>query len=93
MTILFLSPLASGLVPLPQWGYIVVGLALTHITIVSVTVYLHRSQALKDCGDFACPIADRLNRDAISLPCSAGLSNEDLQVVIDVVKSAAASRH
>ena len=45
MTILFLSLLASGLVPLPQWGYIVVGLALTHITIVSVTVYLHRSQA------------------------------------------------
>ena len=54
---------------------------------------LHRSQALKDCGEFICPIADSLNRDAISLPCSAGLNNEDLQVVIDVVKSAAASRH
>jgi len=54
---------------------------------------LHRSQALKDSGEFTCPIADRLNRDAISLPCSAGLSNGDLQVVIDVVASAAASRH
>src|SRR6202171_1492872 len=45
MTILFLSVLASGLVPLPRWGYIVVALALTHITIVSVTIYLHRGQA------------------------------------------------
>lgn len=54
---------------------------------------LHRSLALKDCGKFTCPIADRLSRDAISLPCSTGLSNEDLQVVIDVVKSAAASGH
>jgi len=39
------SLLASGLLPLPWWGYIVVALVLTHITIVSVTVYLHRSQA------------------------------------------------
>jgi len=45
MTILSLSLLASGLIPLPRWGYIVVALALTHITIVSVTVYLHRGQA------------------------------------------------
>src|SRR5216684_7289433 len=45
MTILSLSLLASGLIPLPRWGYIVVALVLTHITIVSVTVYLHRSQA------------------------------------------------
>jgi stearoyl-CoA desaturase (delta-9 desaturase) len=42
----FLSPLlASGLVPLPPWGYVVVALVLTHITIVAVTVYLHRGQA------------------------------------------------
>jgi perosamine synthetase len=54
---------------------------------------LHRSQALKDCGKFICPNADRLNRDAISLPCSAGLSNEDLQVVIEAVKCAFSSRH
>lgn len=35
----------NGLVSLPWWGYIVVALVLTHITIVSVTLYLHRCQA------------------------------------------------
>lgn len=34
-----------GLIELPIWGYILVALSLTHITIISVTVYLHRSQA------------------------------------------------
>ncbi len=36
---------ATGLMSLPWWGYIVVALALTHVTIASVTIYLHRSQA------------------------------------------------
>lgn len=36
---------ARGLVELPWWGYVVVTLVLTHITIASVTIYLHRSQA------------------------------------------------
>ena len=35
----------NGLVSLPWWGYFIVALALTHITIVSVTLYLHRCQA------------------------------------------------
>ncbi|MFK7814747.1 MAG: fatty acid desaturase [Gammaproteobacteria bacterium] len=35
----------NGLVTLPWWGYILVALILTHITIVAVTLYLHRSQA------------------------------------------------
>ncbi len=35
----------NGLVSLPWWGYIVVALGLTHITIISVTLYLHRCQA------------------------------------------------
>ena len=35
----------EGLISLPWWGYIVVALALTHITIVSVTVFLHRHQS------------------------------------------------
>jgi stearoyl-CoA desaturase (Delta-9 desaturase) len=35
----------SGLFDLPWWGYVLVLLGLTHITIVSVTVYLHRCQA------------------------------------------------
>ena len=37
--------LTSGLVHLPWWGYVVVALALTHITIAAVTIYLHRYQA------------------------------------------------
>ncbi|MCP5143242.1 MAG: transposase [Gammaproteobacteria bacterium] len=35
----------QGLVVLPWWGYVVVALIVTHITIVSVTLYLHRHQA------------------------------------------------
>ncbi|MEM7401505.1 MAG: fatty acid desaturase [Pseudomonadota bacterium] len=35
----------NGLVSLPWWGYIVVALGLTHITIIAVTLYLHRCQA------------------------------------------------
>lgn len=35
----------DGLVALPWWGYIVLTLMLTHITIASVTLYLHRCQA------------------------------------------------
>jgi len=35
----------AGLIDLPWWGYVLVTLALTHITIGSVTIYLHRHQA------------------------------------------------
>jgi len=35
----------SGIVELPWWAYIVVTLGFTHITILAVTVYLHRHQA------------------------------------------------
>ena len=35
----------NGLIDLPWWGYIVYGLVMTHITIASVTIFLHRSQA------------------------------------------------
>jgi len=34
-----------GLIELPWWGYVVVALVLTQITILSVTIYLHRCQA------------------------------------------------
>jgi len=34
-----------GLIDLPWWGYILVILGLTHITIASITIYLHRHQA------------------------------------------------
>jgi len=45
MTPDFLALVTNGVVPLPWWGYVVVTLVLTHITIASVTIYLHRSQA------------------------------------------------
>jgi stearoyl-CoA desaturase (delta-9 desaturase) len=35
----------SGWFDLPWWGYVLVALGLTHITIASVTIYLHRCQA------------------------------------------------
>jgi len=37
--------LSSGLLDLPWWGYVLAALALTHITIASVTIYLHRHQS------------------------------------------------
>ena len=35
----------TGLLALPWWGYILVTLGLTHVTIAAVTLYLHRYQA------------------------------------------------
>jgi stearoyl-CoA desaturase (delta-9 desaturase) len=35
----------SGLLNLPWWGYVLATLVLTHITIASVTIFLHRHQA------------------------------------------------
>jgi len=35
----------SGFIDLPWWGYVVVTLAMTHVTIASVTIFLHRHQA------------------------------------------------
>ena len=37
--------LFSGLFDLPWWGYALVALGLTHVTIAAVTIYLHRCQA------------------------------------------------
>jgi stearoyl-CoA desaturase (delta-9 desaturase) len=39
------SILFAGVFDLPWWGYAIVALLLTHVTIVSVTVFLHRHQA------------------------------------------------
>jgi stearoyl-CoA desaturase (delta-9 desaturase) len=36
---------ANGLLVLPWWGYILVALLMTHITIAAVTIYLHRHSA------------------------------------------------
>jgi perosamine synthetase len=48
---------------------------------------LHRSKAFADCGAFDCPVADQLNRDALSLPSSVGIAEEGLQAVISVLSS------
>lgn len=37
----------NGLFELPIWGYIVITLTLMHITVMSITLYLHRNQAHK----------------------------------------------
>jgi stearoyl-CoA desaturase (delta-9 desaturase) len=37
--------LFNGLLDLPWWGLVLVALGLTHVTIASVTIYLHRHQA------------------------------------------------
>lgn len=38
------SFLFSGVFDLPRWGSVLVALGLTHVTIVAVTLYLHRNQ-------------------------------------------------
>ena len=35
----------QGLIDLPWWGYLIVALVFTHVTIAAVTIYLHRHQA------------------------------------------------
>ncbi len=37
--------LSGGLISLGIWGYLLTALALTHVTIAAVTIYLHRHQA------------------------------------------------
>ena len=46
---------ATGLIDLPWWGYFVVGLALTHVTIAAVTIFLHRAQAHRGLDLHAAP--------------------------------------
>ena len=41
----FFSLASHGLIDLPWWGYVVVALVMTHVTIASVTIFLHRAQA------------------------------------------------
>ena len=41
----FIFQIANGLIQLPWWGYVLITLGLTHITIAGVTIYLHRHSA------------------------------------------------
>ena len=45
MTYDWMALASHGLIALPWWGYVVVALALTHVTIAAVTIFLHRGQA------------------------------------------------
>ncbi len=47
--------MATGLIDLPWWGYIAVALVLTHVTIASVTIFLHRAQAHRGLDLHAIP--------------------------------------
>jgi perosamine synthetase len=51
---------------------------------------LHRSPAHRGAPAAECPVAERLNRDSISLPCSVGLSPADQDFVVDRIRSRAA---
>ena len=46
---------ATGLIDLPWWGYMVVALVLTHVTIAAVTIFLHRAQAHRGLDLHAIP--------------------------------------
>lgn len=37
--------IVNGVVDLPWWGYVLVALGFTHVTIAAVTIFLHRHQA------------------------------------------------
>jgi perosamine synthetase len=46
---------------------------------------LHRSPSFADLPPRSCPVAEALCRDALSLPCSVGLTHADQERVIDEV--------
>ena len=50
---------------------------------------IHSSPAYKDQNPADCPVADRLYRDAISLPCSVGISTEEIERVVTGIGPAA----
>lgn len=50
---------------------------------------LHRSPAHKDSQSFNIRVADVLNRDGVSLPCSVGLSEQEMARVVKVIRDGA----
>jgi perosamine synthetase len=49
---------------------------------------MHQSPAHAGAPPSACPVAERLNRDALSLPCSVGLSGSQQEFVIAAIREA-----
>jgi perosamine synthetase len=50
---------------------------------------MHQSQAHAGAYSPGCPVAERLHAQALSLPCSVGLTDEDQERVIEAVRNAA----
>ena len=50
----------------------------------------HRSPAYSDVPPVSCPVADRLNAEAVSLPSSVGLTSLEQSRVIDAIRAATA---
>jgi len=48
---------------------------------------IHQSPLYQGVEFKPCPVADRLNRDALSLPCSVGITLDEVQFVIDNIRS------
>jgi perosamine synthetase len=48
---------------------------------------LHLSTAHKDSQSYFCETAEKLHQEALSLPCSVGLSPENLEYVVSVLES------
>jgi perosamine synthetase len=53
---------------------------------------LHLSGAHRGESHNPCPVAERLNRDALSLPCSVGLTDDEQARVIEAIRGVAAGR-
>ncbi len=47
---------------------------------------LHHSRALSGCQSDGGAVADRLNRDGLSLPCSVGLGSEQQAYVVETIR-------
>ena len=47
---------------------------------------IHLSKAHKDGVILSCPVAERLNADALSLPCSVGITQDELESVVGMVR-------
>jgi perosamine synthetase len=48
---------------------------------------MHASPAYAAMKPAACPVAQRLHRDALSLPCSVGITEAQVQRVVDAVRA------
>jgi len=53
---------------------------------------IHAQRPYRDCQTYRVEVTERLYRDALSLPCSVGLSQADQQRVIDALREIAHSK-